>query len=311
MFDSNVEFYIPNDLPPEILAYGAPLKQLEVGRAGKIGALVLRMEQNEDGGKTVVKEQYSKVPLFTQRALYLEESMPSMAYMYIISPSGGILQGDRYRMDITLKNKAHAHLTTQGATRIYRMETNYATQLVNVGVDDGCYLEFVPDQIIPYRDSRFYQRVDLKVHENATMVYSEMIVPGRVASGESFEYDICYMKSQGRNQNNKLRFVDTAILEPKKGDLKIPGILGKFDVIGNMYILTKTKYVSELNDEINSSLKKLTHISGGATILPRDSGVMIRMLGRVASDIRNAMYKIIEIVRKAVLNVSFSGIRKG
>jgi urease accessory protein len=119
------------------------------------------------------------------------------------------------------------------------------------------------------------------------------------------------MKSQGRNQNNKLRFVDTAILEPKKGDLKIPGILGKFDVIGNMYILTKTKYVSELNDEINSSLKKLTHISGGATILPRDSGVMIRMLGRVASDIRNAMYKIIEIVRKAVLNVSFSGIRKG
>jgi urease accessory protein len=94
MFDSNVEFYIPNDLPPEILAYGAALKQLEVGRAGKIGALVLRMEQNEDGGKTVVKEQYSKVPLFTQRALYLEESMPSMAYMYIVSPSGGILQGD-------------------------------------------------------------------------------------------------------------------------------------------------------------------------------------------------------------------------
>ena len=186
MYDSNVEYYIPNDLPPEILAYGAPLKQLEVGRAGKIGALVLQMEQNEDGGKTVVKEQYSKVPLFTQRALYLEETMPSMAYMYIISPSGGILQGDRYRMDITLKNKAHVHLTTQGATRIYRMETNYATQLVNVAVEDGCYLEFVPDQIIPYRDSRFYQRVDLNVHENATMVYSEMIVPGRVASGESF-----------------------------------------------------------------------------------------------------------------------------
>jgi urease accessory protein len=100
-------------------------------------------------------------------------------------------------------------------------------------------------------------------------------------------------------------------LEPKKGDLKIPGILGNFDVIGNMYILTKTKYVSELNDEINSSLKKLTHISGGATILPRDSGIMMRMLGHVASDIRNVMYKIIEIVRRAVLNVSFSGIRKG
>ena len=311
MYDSNVEYYIPKDIPPEILAYGAPLKQLEVGRAGKIGALVLRLEQNEEEGKTVVKEQYSKVPLFTQRALYLEESLPSMAYMYIISPSGGILQGDRYRMDITLKNKAHAHLTTQGATRIYKMETNYATQIVNVAVDDGCYLEFVPDQIIPYRDSRFYQNVDLKIHDNATMVYSEMIVPGRVASGESFEYDICYMKALGRNQNHKLRFIDIAILEPKKTDLKVLGILGNFEVVGTIYILTKTKYVLELNNEINSRLQKLNHISGGAAILPHDSGIIIRMLGSVASDIRNAIYEIIKIIRKIILNVSFSGIRKG
>lgn len=311
MYDSNVEYYIPKDIPPEILAYGAPLKQLEVGKAGKIGALVLRLEQNEDGGKTVVKEQYSKVPLFTQRALYLEESLPSMAYMYIMSPSGGILQGDRYRMDITLKNKAHAHLTTQGATRIYKMETNYATQIVNVAIDDGCYLEFIPDQIIPYRDSRFYQKVDLNIHDNATMVYSEIIVPGRVASGDSFEYDICYMKSLGRNQNHKLRFIDIAILEPKKTNLKILGILGNFDVVGNMYILTKTNYVLELNNEINSGLQKLSHIYGGATILPHDSGIIIRMLGSVASDIRNALYEIIKIVRKVILNVSFGGIRKG
>lgn len=311
MHESDLEFYIPNDIPPEILAYGAELKQLEVGKAGKIGALVLRLEGNEDGGKTVVKEQYSKVPLYTQRALYLEESLPSMAYMYIISPSGGILQGDRYRMDITLKNKAYAHLTTQGATRIYRMEKNYATQMVNVEVDDGCYFEFVPDQIIPYRDSRFYQKVDLKIHENATMVYSEIIVPGRVASRESFEYDICYMKSLGRNQNNKLRFIDIAILEPKKNNLKLLGILGNFDVVGNMYILTKTKYVLELNNEINSKLQRFPQISGGATILPGDSGLLIRMLGYTAADIRIAMYEIITITRKMVLNVSFSGIRKG
>lgn len=311
MYESDLEFYIPNDVPPEILAYGAELKQLEVGKAGKIGALVLRLEGNEDGGKTVVKEQYSKVPLYTQRALYLEESLPSMAYMYIISPSGGILQGDRYRMDITLKNKAYAHLTTQGATRIYRMEKNYATQMVNVDVDDGCYFEFVPDQIIPYRDSRFYQKVDLKIHENATMVYSEIIVPGRVASRESFEYDICYMKSLGRNQNNKLRFIDIAILEPKKNNLKLLGILGNFDVVGNMYILTKTKYVLELNNEINSKLQRFPQISGGATILPGDSGLLIRMLGYTAADIRIAMYEIITITRKLILNVSFSGIRKG
>jgi urease accessory protein len=308
---SNLEFYIPDDIPPEVLVYGSELKQLGVGKAGKIGALTLRFEQDQERGKTVVKEQYSKVPLYTQRALYLEESLPSMAYMYIISPSGGILQGDRYRIDITLKNNAYAHITTQGATRIYRMEKNYATQIVNVVVDDSCYFEFIPDQIIPYRDSRFYQKVDLKVHDNATMVYAEMIVPGRVASGESFEYDICYMKALARNQNHMLRFIDVAVLEPKKRSLKTLGILDNFDIVGNMYILTKTKYVAELSRDINSVLQKFSRISGGATILPHDSGVIIRILGEVANDLKTAMYEIIKVTRRIILNASFSGVRKG
>ena len=308
---SNLEFYTPDDIPPEVQVYGSELKQLRVGRAGKIGALTLLLEQDQERGKTVVKEQYSKIPLFTQRALYLEESLPSMAYIYIMSPSGGILQGDRYRMDIVLKNKACAHITTQGATRVYRMERNYATQIVNAVVDDGCYLEFIPDQIIPYRDSRFYQTVNLKVHENGTMIYSEMIVPGRVASGESFQYDICYTKALAKNQKDTLRFIDIAILEPKKRNLNAVGILGTFDVVGSTYILTKTVYVKELKDEINSGLQKFTHFSGGASILPYNSGVIVRMLGNVASDLRNAIYEIIKITRRIILNASFSGMRKG
>ena len=308
---SSLEFYTPDDIPPEVQVYGSELKQLRVGRAGKIGALTLLLEQDQERGKTVVKEQYSKIPLFTQRALYLEESLPSMAYIYIMSPSGGILQGDRYRMDIVLKNKACAHITTQGATRVYRMERNYATQIVNAVVDDGCYLEFIPDQIIPYRDSRFYQTVNLKVHENGTMIYSEMIVPGRVASGESFQYDICYTKALAKNQKDTLRFIDIAILEPKKRNLNTVGILGTFDVVGSTYILTKTVYVKELKDEINSGLQKFTHFSGGASILPYNSGVIVRMLGNVASDLRNAIYEIIKITRRIILNASFSGMRKG
>ena len=308
---SSLEFYTPVDIPPEVQAYGSELRQLQVGRAGKIGALTLLLEQEQERGRTVVKEQYSKVPLFTQRALYLEESLPSMAYIYIISPSGGILQGDRYRMDIVLKNKACAHITTQGATRVYRMERNYATQIVNVEVDEGSYLEFVPDQIIPFRDSRFYQTVNLKVHDKATMIYSEMIAPGRVASGESFQYDICYMKALAKNQRDTLRFTDVAILEPKKRNLKTLGMLGSFDIVGNAYILTSSGYTQKLKDEINSSIQRFTSISGGASILPHDSGVLVRMLGNIASDIRNTIYEIVRITRRMILNASFSGIRKG
>lgn len=191
------------------------------------------------------------------------------------------------------------------------MERNYATQIVNVEVDEGSYLEFVPDQIIPFRDSRFYQTVNLKVHDKGTMIYSEMIAPGRVASGESFQYDICYMKALAKNQRDTLRFTDVAILEPKKRNLKTLGMLGTFDIVGNAYILTSSGYIRKLRDEINSSIQKFTHISGGASILPHDSGVLVRMLGNVASDIRSTIYEIVRITRRIILNASFSGIRKG
>jgi urease accessory protein len=307
----NLAFYTPEDVPPEILAYGSALGQLGVGKAGKVGALVLRLEHDPDRQKTVAKEQYSKVPLYTQRVLYLEESLPSMAYMYIMSPSGGILQGDRYRMDITLKNDAFFHLTTQGATRLYRMDKNYATQIVNITVGEGCYFEYIPDQIIPYRNSRFYQEVTLNTHVNSTMIYSEMLVPGRVGSGESFEYDICYLKANAKNQNGELRFIDIAMLEPKKKSIRNFGVLEGFDVVGTVYILTESKYIRELNDQINSMIESLPKIYGGATILPNNSGVMIRLLGAFATDVRIVIYEVVRICRKVILNVSFSAIRKG
>ena len=58
-------------------------------------------------------------------------------------------------------------------------------------------------KLYPFRNSRFYQEVHLNVHDNATMIYSEVIVPGRVASGEAFEYDICYIRTVGKNQLGK------------------------------------------------------------------------------------------------------------
>lgn len=303
--------YIPSDIPPEFSVYQAEPGQLGVGKAGKIGALLLRLEGDPSIKKTVIREQYCKVPLFIQRAMYLEETLPAMAYVYIISPSGGILQGDRYRIDITLSNKAFAHVTTQSATRIYKMERNFATQMVNVVVEEGSYFEYIPDQIIPFRNSRFYQAVELNVHDNATMIYSEMLVPGRVASGESFEYDICYIKTIARNQVGKLRFMDVIKLEPKKEDLRVEGILGKFDVVGTVYIITREFYIKDLQQEINAKIAGLDGaLSGGASILPAKQGIIVRILGKTAGDVRNMIFEALRISRNQIIGAPFSGIRK-
>jgi urease accessory protein len=307
----SIDYYTPRNIPPEFEVYLTKSQSDEVGKSGKVGILRLKLERDPETGKTIIREQYSRVTLSTQRAMYLEENLPAMAYMYIISPSGGILQGDRYMIDITLDNNTFAHVTTQGATRIYKMEKNYASQIVNIKVGDGSYFEYIPDQIIPFRNSRFYQEVELQVHNNATMIYSEMIVPGRVASGEKFEYDICYTRCNARNHLGKTRFTDTVKLEPKKESMNVDGMLGNFGVIGTIYIVTREQYVKNLQCEINKKIMEFDDsISGGTSILPARQGIIVRILGKTAGDVKNVIFEVVRIARNQIIGVSFSGIRK-
>lgn len=298
-----------NDTPKEILAYDGMIKQLDVGKSGKVGILDLELQRN-DTGKTVLTKQFSQVPLFIQRALYPEESLPDMAYLYVISPSGGILQGDRYKIDISLKNKAISHMTTQGATRIYSMNSNYSSQIINITVEEDCYFEYIPEQIIPYKNSRYYQKVNLNVHDNSTLIYSEVLTPGRVAMNESFEYDICYFRMHCTNQDNKIRFLENTKIEPKKQTVKDFGILGEYDTVGTVYILTRKENVIELENIINQAIKNPDKVSIGTSITPDESGIIIRILGNKTEDIFDVIFKILEISRKNILGASFSKTRK-
>ena len=300
---------IPADLPAEFLAYKSDLEECTI-ESGKKGILQLELEEDVRIKKTVIKKHYAKVPLFIQRALYLEESIPSMAYIYVISPSGGILQGDRYKIGIKLSNNAQANITTQGATRIYKMEKDYATQMIDIIVEEGCYCEYIPDQIIPYANSRFYQLTNLKVHENATMIYSEILVPERVASGEKFEYDICYIKTVATNHAVKLRFIDVLKLMPKKDNFKARGIMENFSILGNVYILAKVEHAKYLKEEINSFVNNIRKIQGGASTLPDRHGVAVRLLGNTTEHVKEVVYEILNISRRTILGGSFSKMRK-
>ncbi len=306
---NNLEFYTPSDIPKQIRAFDSEVKQLAVGKSGKIGYLRL-VFQNDNNGKTILGEQFSQVPLHAQRALYCEDSFSNLAYLYIVSVSGGILQGDRYRIDVRLKKNSMAHITTQGATRIFSMNSNHATQMVNITLEENSYLEFIPDQIIPYQDSRFYQRMNLNVHDSATLVYSEIITPGRVAMGESFEYDVCYLKTRATNQYEHLRFIDITNLEPKIQKMSSFGILGKYTVVGSVYILIKKENIFEMHEKINSQVFQNKKIIGGASIMKNDSGILVRILGNETEIVKKTIFDVARLIRKQVLNAPFSEIRK-
>jgi len=299
---TDLKFCFPEDVPSQFASFDGKIPQMDVGKTGKIGFLKLTLESDSQRNKTIITEQLSRVPLYVQKALYYDETIPSMAHVFVLSPSGGVLQGDRYRTDIELKNGAISHITTQGATRMYKMNSNYATQMINLNVGKNCYLEFLPEQLIPYKNSRYYQKATFKIDDSATLVYSETIVPGRVAMGELFDYDVCCLKTLCYDDKQEIKFHDNCILEPKKQTMNSLGIFGNKTAHSMMYVVTKQECIEELYETINQLFKDNDEIIGGASILPNNSGLSVRVLSNSSELNKTTVYNIAQIVRKQIIH---------
>ena len=153
--------------------------------------------------------------------------------------------------------------------------------MVTLNVKDNSYLEFIPEQIIPYKKSRFYQKTNLKIDVHHC-VYSETIVPGRIAMGEMFDFDLCYLKTEGKI-NDRVQFRDSSLLSPKTQKIQSLAMFDDKTILTSVYILTK-KHVTKVNDMINERFSHTQNISGGSSILPNDSGITIRILGNSSED---------------------------
>ena len=102
-----------------------------------------------------------------------------MALATIVSPSGGVLQGDRLEIDVRVGGGARLHLDTPSATRLYRMPDGRAEQRVSLG-RRGRWLPGVPARIltIPFAGADFASRTRAEVAEAATLILAEVVTRG-------------------------------------------------------------------------------------------------------------------------------------
>ncbi|MCM2534008.1 urease accessory protein UreD [Neobacillus pocheonensis] len=82
----------------------------------RTGYLTLVCERKKE--KTILKESLSEGALKVTRPVYLTQS--GEAFLYVMNPGGGYLDGDSYKIDIYLEEGAEAVVTTQSSTKIYK-----------------------------------------------------------------------------------------------------------------------------------------------------------------------------------------------
>lgn len=258
-----------------------------------------RIELARIGSKTAISRLRTRAPLLVQKALYPDSDLPGMAHVYLMSSAGGILQGDRMEIDIVVWNGTASRVSTQAATKIYKMDRGYAAQSVTISAHDASYIEFLPYQIIPFKSSRFYQQVDVQLEGNATVVYSETVSAGRTASGENFDFDICFLKMAARDSKGKVLFADAAKLEPGKDELA--RLFGGKTIWSMIYVITPD--FESVNRQVSAAIKDNSMLAG-CSILPHDCGLLIRMLDHSIDKIRRLTDAVAGIARRHALAVA-------
>jgi urease accessory protein len=206
--------------------------------------------------------------------------------------SGGILDTDALEWRVDVGPRARAQLTSTGATRVYRSRSadRVATQRAVVALGENAYFEYLPDQLIPFADSRFEQSTRIDLAMGASFIWWDIISPGRDASGELFGYQSLSSSFEVCVTGEPVA-MERWNLAPQNRRLDSISRLGPYRYFASCYVCRAGECLSywrKLENDLQILADRITavDVSWGVTAL-RKHGLLIRgvaMSGRSLSD---------------------------
>lgn len=285
----------------EFIQYQDEPAQMPSGAVGKNGFLHLGFERR--GQRTILAQLERRTPLLAQKALYWDTTMPDMACVFIIMTSGCILGGDRLAIEVDVAEGARAHVTTQAATKIHSMDANFAAQVQHIRVRANAYLEFLPDTVIPHRGSRFLTETKITIAPSATLLYSEILMPGRKhhRKDESFGWDLFSSRVSAVREDDAPLFTEKLLIEPRHRNVRQTGVMNSWDVFGNVLLLTPKSNADRILQQTGAGATD--RLAFGAARLPNESGIAFKVLGMESHDVKKKVHEFWGMTREAVAGI--------
>ncbi len=163
--------------PPELSAF-----QLAHEGSGRIGGG--RVTLGARGGATHIVARYEQIPI---RVAPLQLGPTEPALVYLINPTAGLLDGDAHLFEIHAGPGTHAVVTGQSASRLHPCSKGFCTQQWKVSVADGAVLVVLPGPAIPFAGTRYFQRVEVELGQDARFIWGDIWFAGRYARAEASE----------------------------------------------------------------------------------------------------------------------------
>ncbi|MBV8878955.1 MAG: urease accessory protein UreD [Planctomycetaceae bacterium] len=242
----------------------------------------LRLVLGLDGaGRCALRENYSTQ---LHRVLHIVPGgVPEEGVVYVLNPTGGVLQGDRLEAEIRVEAGAHAIVTTPSSTKIHRMDGALAESRTTLRVETGAVLEYVPEPVIPFKGSRFVEDLSIDVAAGGKLLAWEILAPGRQAKGEVFEYDQLALRLR-LSEAGTVVLRERSDLRPREGSLTMGGAThyGVLLVLGG----DPERLVEILRSAVDGCQAGVSRLPG--------TGVLLKMLAAEGRQIEAAFRRVRE-----------------
>lgn len=242
-------------------------------------------------GDTYISRQLYKLPLQILPANYLDQD--GTAFLYLLNPSSGMLEGDNFDISFQLKEGARAVISTPSSNKIYKTPTGCARQNIKIKVAAKSVLEYLPDQNVPYADSSFGQNTCCQVEKEGMLFLWDILEPGRITRGEVFSFR-SYASETSFFYDGELLLRERMCLNTRDIDYLCTGILGEQLISASCYLVCEN-IETDLVGIIGKQLEEEKVIAGVSS--PHHSIMVIKVLTKEIGKMQDVLYRTWNTIR--------------
>jgi urease accessory protein len=249
--------------------------------------LDLSFRQHADRG-TYLDRRVFRWPFTLSRGFRLDQVPSGMLTVILQTVSGAIQADDALLQRIRVEHGAAAHITTQGATMVYRAPAGMcATDTVELEVENGGVIEYLPEPRIMFPDSNLSQRLRLDVAPSGIAVLSDsFVLHDPAGQGRPFRRYISELVIERPGGDVVLRDRVDINAMPRRSGRRAPYVAhGMLLVVAPLPPLALEALCSGMQAQVGDG----TGVYAAASILPQEVGVGLRVMAIDGRCLRTAL----------------------
>lgn len=243
---------------------------------------MLKLDICRKNGQSVSNDIYFQGAFKLMRPQYMDNTGQVM--YCLLNPGGGYLDGDRYQINLNIRENADLYLTMQSATKIYKTPKDVVKQSSVINIKENGILEYPADPIIPFEKATYSQNQTINLTTSSSLFTSEIITPGWSLDQKGFQYNRVNLFNQVY-YNGRLAVTDNLVFEPRIEDLSGIGFLNGYSHYGSVYLINpqvNRNFEETLENELTTAFSA-TCIGVSMLSFP---GLALRILGQSTPEVQ-------------------------